>query len=196
MADPNATAVKTQHPLAVTRTELVWEGKYLKGMQTECTRNQPSYFKLDVPTYTPFAASAAAFFFHLVTVKGHAKACRCREVKSTRCRNRPKRRSGIGPFGKNSARMNRSSRFTQPTACYPPPAPLPVSRFHSRSPPQAGTSKCRLGLNEPTRTFRLPEAAREARKPASARYPARNSTFPQRQRELQKWQQSGSNKIF
>jgi hypothetical protein len=28
MADPNATAAKTQHPLAVTRTELVWEGKY------------------------------------------------------------------------------------------------------------------------------------------------------------------------
>jgi hypothetical protein len=33
--------------------------------------NQPSYFQLDVPTYTPFAASAAAFFFHLFTVKGH-----------------------------------------------------------------------------------------------------------------------------
>jgi DNA modification methylase len=28
MAETNATAAKTQHPLAVTRTELVWEGKY------------------------------------------------------------------------------------------------------------------------------------------------------------------------
>ena len=28
MAETNETAAKTQHPLAVTRTELVWEGKY------------------------------------------------------------------------------------------------------------------------------------------------------------------------
>jgi hypothetical protein len=28
MAETNGTAAKTQHPLAVTRTELVWEGKY------------------------------------------------------------------------------------------------------------------------------------------------------------------------
>ena len=28
MAETNATAAKTQHPLAVTWTELVWEGKY------------------------------------------------------------------------------------------------------------------------------------------------------------------------
>jgi hypothetical protein len=28
MAETNETAAKTQHPLAVTRTEVVWEGKY------------------------------------------------------------------------------------------------------------------------------------------------------------------------
>jgi hypothetical protein len=28
MAETNDAAAKTQHPLAVTRTELVWEGKY------------------------------------------------------------------------------------------------------------------------------------------------------------------------
>ena len=28
MAERNETAGKSQHPLAVTRTELVWEGKY------------------------------------------------------------------------------------------------------------------------------------------------------------------------
>jgi hypothetical protein len=28
MAERNETAAATQHPLAVTRTELVWEGKY------------------------------------------------------------------------------------------------------------------------------------------------------------------------
>jgi hypothetical protein len=44
MAERNETAAKTQHPLAVTRTELVWEGKYLKVLQTEYNNLQPTGF--------------------------------------------------------------------------------------------------------------------------------------------------------
>ena len=44
MAETNANAAKTQHPLAVTRTELVWEGKYLKVLQTEYNNLQPTGF--------------------------------------------------------------------------------------------------------------------------------------------------------
>jgi hypothetical protein len=57
MAQRNESATGTQHPLAVTRTELVWEGKYdsagNKGdtfhneWQTHRTRQEP---KLDLAT--------------------------------------------------------------------------------------------------------------------------------------------------
>ena len=57
MAETNETAAKTQHPIAVTRTELVWEGKYDSAgnqgdtfhneWQTYRTRKEP---KLDLET--------------------------------------------------------------------------------------------------------------------------------------------------
>ena len=37
MAERNESAAKTQHPLAVTRTELVWEGKYDGADKREVT---------------------------------------------------------------------------------------------------------------------------------------------------------------
>jgi hypothetical protein len=47
MAERNESASKIQHPLAVTRTELVWEGAFHNEWQTCRSRNEP---KLDLET--------------------------------------------------------------------------------------------------------------------------------------------------
>jgi hypothetical protein len=46
MAERNRTAGKTPHPLAVTRTELVWEGKY------DCAGNRVAPLRVALPFQT------------------------------------------------------------------------------------------------------------------------------------------------